>query len=64
MAPTTALRGWLARVRALEPEDICPRRGSICRGAAVNQLPDWRDSLEVGQWSEADAGTRAKPVGA
>jgi len=50
MPSTVALRGWVARVRALSPKLICPQHGSIFRGAAVAQLLDWLDSLEVGQW--------------
>ena len=50
MPSNTALRGWVARVRALKPTLICPQHGSIFRGAAVGQLLDWLEQLEVGQW--------------
>ncbi|HMM77337.1 MAG TPA: MBL fold metallo-hydrolase [Gammaproteobacteria bacterium] len=55
MPSTTALRGWVARVRALEPRLVCPQHGAIFRGPAVAQLFDWLDGLEVGQWDEGDA---------
>jgi len=64
MPSTLALRGWVARVRALAPQQICPQHGSIFRGAAVNQLLDWLEGLEVGQWSEADVDARAKSAAA
>jgi flavorubredoxin len=64
MPSTLALRGWVARVRPLAPQQICPQHGSIFRGAAFTQLLDWLEGLEVGQWSEADAGTRAKSAAA
>jgi len=64
MPSTLALRGWVARVRALAPQQICPQHGSIFRGAAVNQLLDWLEGPEVGQWSEADVDARAKSAAA
>ena len=54
MPSTMALRGWVARVRALAPTLICPQHGSIFRGAAVGQLLDWLETPEVGQWTEDD----------
>ena len=60
MPSTTALRGWVARVRALEPQMICPQHGAIFRGAAVGQLLEWLDGLEVGQWDEGDVADDSK----
>lgn len=60
MPSTTALRAWVARVRPLAPRLICPQHGAIFRGAAVTQLLDWLDSLEVGQWQADEAAGTAK----
>lgn len=53
MPSSSALRDWVARVRPLKPTLICPQHGAIFRGAAVGQLLDWLEALEVGQWSDA-----------
>lgn len=50
MPSNTALRGWVERVRPLNPNLICPQHGTIFRGAAVGQFLDWLDNLEVGVW--------------
>ena len=48
MSSNKALRGWVARVRALEVEMICPQHGSIFRGADVGRFLEWLDGLDVG----------------
>ncbi|HNK16327.1 MAG TPA: MBL fold metallo-hydrolase, partial [Nitrospira sp.] len=61
MPSTTALRGWVQRVRAIKPKMICPQHGSIFQGEHVGKLLDWLESLEVGQWkgSTPKSDTRA-----
>lgn len=55
MPSAMALRGWVARVRALEPKLVCPQHGAMFRGAAIGQLLDWLEDLEVGQWDGDDS---------
>ena len=46
MPSTTALRGWVQRVRAIKPKMICPQHGSIFEGENVGKLLDWLESLK------------------
>lgn len=55
MPSTSALRGWVQRVRAINPHMICPQHGSVFQGEMVGKLLDWLESLEVGQWKDAAA---------
>ncbi|MBX3236324.1 MAG: MBL fold metallo-hydrolase [Nitrospiraceae bacterium] len=61
MPSSEALRGWVQRVRAINPRMICPQHGSIFEGEMVVQLLNWLESLEVGQWKNEppQAATRA-----
>lgn len=63
MPSTTALRGWVQRVRAIKPRLICPQHGSIFQGEHVGRLLDWLESRDVGQWKGATpkSETRAAP---
>ena len=54
MPSTSALRGWVQRVRALKPAMICPQHGAIFKGPDVDKLLNWLESLEVGQWGGKD----------
>lgn len=47
MPANAPLRAWVARVRDLKPEMICPQHGSIFRGEAVGQFLDWLERLDV-----------------
>ena len=64
MPSTVALRGWVAKVRALAPTLICPQHGSIFRGAAIGQLLDWLDALEVGQWADTTSTAQGSRIAA
>ncbi len=50
MPSTSALRAWVDRVRALNPQMICPQHGAIFQGDDVPRFLDWLESLEVGVW--------------
>lgn len=39
---------WLARVRAMDIEMLCPQHGAIFRGDDVHRFFDWFESLELG----------------
>lgn len=39
---------WLARVRKLDIEMMCPQHGSIFRGEQVQRFFDWFESLDLG----------------
>jgi len=43
-----AKNAWVARVRALDVEMLCPQHGSIFRGEDVGRFLDWLEALEVG----------------
>ena len=41
------LRSWVARVRELQPDMICPQHGSIFQGDNVHRFLEWLDQLDV-----------------
>ncbi|MBF0286513.1 MAG: MBL fold metallo-hydrolase [SAR324 cluster bacterium] len=49
MPSSSALRGWVRRVKELNPSMICPQHGSIFRGDDVNRLLNWLETLDVGK---------------
>lgn len=48
MPSNTAKNDWVARVRQLDVEMLCPQHGAIFRGEQVQQFLDWFEALEVG----------------
>lgn len=48
MPSESAKQSWLALVRKLDIELLCPQHGSIFRGPDVAKFLDWFDALEVG----------------
>ena len=49
MPSNRAKNAWIARVRDLEVNMICPQHGSIFKGEDVKKFLDWFESLQVGQ---------------
>lgn len=47
----SAVRQWVARVRAINPSMICPQHGTIFKGENVKKFLDWLENLEVGVWN-------------
>jgi flavorubredoxin len=52
MPSTAALRDWVERIRAINPQMICPQHGSIFKGKNVAKFLDWLESIEVGVWNK------------
>jgi flavorubredoxin len=48
MPSNEAKDAWVARVRKLDVEQLCPQHGSIFQGADVKRFLDWLEALEVG----------------
>lgn len=48
MPSNAAKDAWIARVRTLPIDMICPQHGAIFRGADVGRFLDWLSGLEVG----------------
>lgn len=48
MPSNAAKANWIARVRDLDIEMMCPQHGGIFRGAQVGQFLDWFEQLKVG----------------
>lgn len=48
MPSNTAKADWIARVRQLDIEYMCPQHGRIFKGDDVPRFLDWFDALEVG----------------
>ena len=48
MPSNRAKNDWIARVRELDIEMLCPQHGSIFKGEMVNEFLDWFEALEVG----------------
>ncbi len=48
MPSDTAKNDWIARVRKLDVQQICPQHGSIFRNEQVGQFLDWFERLNVG----------------
>ena len=48
MPSERALQNWVARVRELDVDMICPQHGSIFSGENVGLFLDWLEQLEVG----------------
>ncbi len=53
MPSNEAKNAWVARVRKLEVEQLCPQHGSILQGADVKRFLDWLEALEVGSATRA-----------
>jgi flavorubredoxin len=49
MPSNSAKNDWIARVRKLDIEYMCPQHGRIFKGKQVGQFLDWFEKLEVGQ---------------
>ncbi|ACA86176.1 MBL fold metallo-hydrolase [Shewanella woodyi] len=49
MPSNAAKNDWIARVRKLDIEYMCPQHGRIFKGEQVGQFLDWFEQLEVGQ---------------
>ncbi|BDM64755.1 MBL fold metallo-hydrolase [Shewanella sp. NFH-SH190041] len=48
MPSNTAKADWIARVRELDIEYLCPQHGRIFRGEQVGMFLDWFEQLKVG----------------
>ncbi len=48
MPSDQALKRWVRRVRALNPQFICPQHGAIFSGPHIPAFLDWLEHLEVG----------------
>lgn len=48
MPSNAAKADWIARVRQLDVEYLCPQHGRIFQGEQVKQFLDWFEQLEVG----------------
>lgn len=48
MPSNAAKSNWIARVRDLEIDMMCPQHGRIFRGEQVQQFLDWFEQLKVG----------------
>jgi len=48
MPSNSAKNDWIARVRDLDVEMMCPQHGRIFRGKQVGQFLDWFERLKVG----------------
>jgi flavorubredoxin len=48
MPSNRAKNAWVARVRALDVEMMCPQHGAVFRGEDVGRFLDWFEALEVG----------------
>lgn len=48
MPSNRAKNDWVARVRRLEVDYLCPQHGAIFRGPQVTQFLDWFENLTVG----------------
>ncbi|MDH4248513.1 MAG: FprA family A-type flavoprotein [Deltaproteobacteria bacterium] len=48
MPSNAAKNEWIARVRDLNVEQLCPQHGKIFKGADVKRFLDWLSQLEVG----------------
>ena len=48
MPSNRAKNDWIARVRDLDIEMLCPQHGRIFKGENINKFLDWFEQLEVG----------------
>lgn len=48
MPSNAAKNDWVARVRKMDVQMLCPQHGAIFRGEQVQQFLDWFEALEVG----------------
>ncbi|NRB42310.1 MAG: MBL fold metallo-hydrolase [Pseudomonadales bacterium] len=48
MPSNRAKNDWIARVRELEVDMLCPQHGAIFKGEMVGKFLDWFEALEVG----------------
>lgn len=48
MPSNQAKNAWIARVRQLDVQRLCPQHGSLFEGADVKRFLDWFEALEVG----------------
>jgi len=55
MPSNAAKNAWVARIRALDVELMCPQHGAIFRGDDVTRFLDWFEALEVGSAIPASA---------
>lgn len=55
MPSNAAKNDWVARVRKLDIECMCPQHGRIFSGENVTKFLDWFEALEVGTAIEASA---------
>ncbi len=56
MPSNEAKNRWIARVRKLDVQMLCPQHGAIFQGEQVGQFLDWFEALEVGV-NQADLAT-------
>ncbi len=59
MPSTSAIKGWVNRVRRVNPKMICPQHGTFFKGENVEKFLNWLENLEVGIW---DKGAEEKDV--
>lgn len=55
MPSNSAKNDWVARVRKLDIEMMCPQHGRIFKGDDVKRFLDWFEALEVGICSAGEA---------
>ncbi|MBD3609760.1 MAG: MBL fold metallo-hydrolase, partial [Gammaproteobacteria bacterium] len=48
MPSNRAKNDWIARVRELDIDMMCPQHGRIFKGENVSKFLDWLEELEVG----------------
>ena len=63
MPSSAALQSWVARIRELQPDMICPQHGAIFAGDNVGKFLDWLEQLEVGVWKDQAKAEATEPVG-
>jgi len=60
MPSNSAKNEWVAHVRELDVELMCPQHGAMFRGEDVTRFLDWFEALQVGQTKRGSEGARRR----